>query len=215
MAIAMSGGVSAMDTHLFGDIHSSVMRYTELSKERASHYLNEAGQRFMDAAEGIYKRVVNTSAYRIARAALNRLDVGRLPNRIQELRTLVRLQNAPERMIPWIMCEPETKQRWLKGRCEGFGSEYVDVSDGEIGDRDALFRAVYSGVMANEGDWLHGFDKDIAEQPNWGCWCYFDEKVDALDLSDDDQFDILATHDAQRVALTGVDDFTSRYNASL
>jgi hypothetical protein len=214
MAQVIEGGPSVMNALIYGETHPSVMQYVHDAYDRVSARVNDVGRAMLESANNLYQATVSTSAYRLARAALRKLEDGSLLDKIMPLLTVSRLQNAPGKMVPWVMCEPSVKRKWLEGRCEGYGDEYVDVNDGKVGVQDSLWRAVYSGMAMCEGD-VEIEDPDVAAEPNWGAVTYWDDDVEELNLSSDTQDDITATHDVVRLAMTGVDDPTSRWNAAL
>lgn len=214
MAQVIEGGPSAMNALIYGDTHPSVMYYVQDAYERVSSRVNDVGRAMLESANKLYQTTVNSSAYRLARAALRKMDDGSLLDKIMPLLTVSRLQNAPDKMVPWVMCEPTVKRKWLDGRCEGYGDDYVDMSEGKVGVQDSLWRAVYSGMVMCDDD-VQVEDEDIAAEVNWGSVTYWDDSVEELNLSTDQQDDIIATHDVVRLAMTGVDDPTSRWNAAL
>ena len=205
-----------MNALIYGETHHSVASYIEDAYHRVGTRLNDLGRAAMDNAMRLYESTVNTSAYRLAQAALRKLDDGFAADIIQPLLTVSQLQHAPDVMVPWLMSEPTVKRRWLAGRCEGYGDDYTDVSNGKTGLDDALWRAVHPGMMATCDDRAAEEDPDIASEPNWGCKTFWDDEVEELNLNFNQQVDIQSSQDAlYRAVKQGVDDPTSRWNASL
>lgn len=215
MAQVIEGGPSVMNALIYSQPHPSVMNYMQDAYHRVAARVNDVGLAAMESAKHLYESTVNHSAYRMAKAALRKMDDGFLRDDIQPLLTVGALQNAPNRMIPYVMCEPTVKRKFLAGRCEGYGEEYVNVSNGAVGPNDGLWRAVMNGYVQTSEDPMAEEDEDVAAEPNWGCVTYFDDEVEELNLSPEQTDDIRQTHDALRAAMRGLDDPTSRWNASL
>lgn len=210
MARVIEGGPSAYDAFLCGDTHPSVSNYIQSSYDRVGAVLTDVGRTAMDSARRIYESTVNHSAYRVARAAMRRLDNLWMTDAIQPLLSVSQLQHAPSKMVAWIMSDPTIKSRWLSGRCEGYGDEYVDFQNGAVGVEDSLYRAVTNGMLVD------GDENSPEGERNWVCVNYLDEERESHGLSFDDQSDILDSQEAAVLAISlGKDDPTSRWNASL
>lgn len=216
MARVVEGGSSVMDALVYGSTHHSVSNYIQDAYHRVSSVVNDLGRAAMDNAHKLFEKTRNNSAYRLAQAALRKLDDGFMSDTIQPLLTVAQLQNAPNVMVPWLMSEPTVKRRWLSGRCEGYGEDYTDVSKGATGVSDALWRAVHNGMVITDDDRAALEDADLAAEVNWGCITFLDDEVEELNIDFAKQVDIQRSQDALFHAVKhGVDDPTSRWNASL
>jgi len=215
MAQVIQGGSSVMNAIIYQQPHSSVNSYMQDAYHRVALRMNDVGLAAMESAKRLYESTVNHSAYRLAKAAIRKVEDGFMVDEIQPLLTIGALQNAPNRMVPYVMAEPSVKRRYLAGRCEGYGDEYVDASNGQVGAKDGLWRAIMNGYVQTSEDAMAEEDEDIAAEPNWGCVTYFDDEVEELNLTPEETDEIRQTHDVLRAALKGIDDPTSRWNASL
>lgn len=216
MARVVEGGSSVMDALVYGTAHHSVSNYIQDAYHRVHSVVNDVGRAAMENAHKLYETTLNSSAYRLAQAALRKLDDGFMAETIQPLLTVAQLQNAPNVMVPWLMSEPTVKRRWLAERCEGYGDDYTDVSNGATGLADPLWRAVHNGILVTDDDRAAQEDADLAAEPNWGCITFLDGEVEELNIDFQKQTDILSSQDALFHAVKhGVDDPTSRWNASL
>lgn len=214
MARAIEGGPSALNAFLYGEAHPSVNQYIQQASQYAHSVVTDAGRAFMDSATTLYDTIVNHDAYRLARAAMRKVQNYGINEQIHALTTIGQLQNAPTVMLPWIMVEPGLRAMYHQGRCEGYGEEYADPEPGKSGQECMLFRAVMHSMVVDPGDVEASTCEDLQAEPNWGCWNYFEDGVTAADLKFHNQCDILDTHDAIRLARQGPDDCTSRWNAS-
>lgn len=216
MARVVEGGASMMNALVYGEAHHSVSAYIQDAYHRVNSQLNDLGREAVENAQRLYRATVDSSAYRLAQAALRKLDDGFMAEIIQPLVTVAQLQNAPDVMVPWLMSEPTIKRRFMAGRCEGYGEDYTDISNGKTGIQDPLWRAVHNGMLATPEGRTAQEDPDIAAEVNWGCVTYWDDEIEELNLNFNQQCDVKSSQDALYYAVKhGVDDPTSRWNASL
>ena len=215
MAQLISGGPSTMAAYLFGENHPNVQNYLETAYQQAQESITDNGQAMIQAGRQLAERTINTGAFRLARAALRKVGSLGVQDTIQPIETIGALQHAPTAMIPVIMSHPEIKSRYLMGRCEGYGDEWVNPTGSAVAGDDPLYRAVMHTAVIEPDSEYAKYDPILAEETNWGAWQYWDDASEDIGLTENNRLDSQITYDALWLAVKGIDDPTSRWNASL
>ena len=67
-------------------------------------------------------------------------------NDIRPLYGIDALQTASHVMQRWVMANPMIRKAWQSGRCEGYGSDYVDYQPGMVGHQHDDYCKVMNGM---------------------------------------------------------------------
>lgn len=110
---------------------------------------------FMRKAKEKYHEVLESNSVRKARAILNQVTNLWGKDCIQPLETVTQVQNAPYSMRKYIMAEPTIRRLYHEGRCEGYGSSYVDQQPGVVGEDHLDYQKVDHGYvhLDEDGGW--------------------------------------------------------------
>lgn len=175
------------------------------SQQSFSSVLNDVGQQFAQAATSIFKEAFDSSAMRLAKAAMRKVESIWMTDEIQSITSIGNLQHAPLTMQRWIMACPEVREVYHRQECDGYSDTYVDMEPGKVGEDHYDYRRVMDGTFR------------IDEDGDWVVTQYFEELQPGDDhLSADEKLDIENTWDAIRNHMAAKkDDPTSMYNARL
>lgn len=152
-----------------------------------------------------FVKVRNSDSLRKAKAIMR--QVGSLWGRdiIQELKTVTEVQNAPFAMRDYIMANPEIRNIYHAGGCEGYGKSYVDQQPGVVGEEHLDYQKVKDGYV------------EIDENGDFSATTYSNNFLDDVkpDLTHDEQVDIHTAWDLVRNAVYFGVDPTSKRDADL
>lgn len=180
------------------------MDHVERGYASLTDKLSGKAAEFMDRAKSKYEQVRDSGSLRKARALLR--QVGSLWGKdcIQHLETVTQVQNAPYSMRRYIMAEPTIRRLYHEGRCEGYGSSYVDLQPDVVGKDYLDYQKVDNG-------WMHVNDD------KWEATTYSNDYPDdqGIELTLDEQDDVRSAWDIVRNAIYFEVDPTSKRDADL
>lgn len=146
------------------------------------------------------------SAQNKAKAAMRKLNSYWTSDCIRKLDKIGELQHPPEKMIRYLMAEPETRERFYNNRCEGYGDRYNDPYPNRVGNDDPVYRQVMEGI------WVEDDEGQFTTTEWWAT----EESDEEQHIEFSEQLDILHSWDALKKFLTvGKDDPTSPWNGQL
>lgn len=126
----------------FGDLKA-----LRVARERHEYYQG-------DAARARRRRINNEN---------NVLD----ETRIHHLSSLEDFRNANPTMVDYLMCNPTIRRRARAQTIEGYSESWVDTSNTQYLESDALYGSVVSGVWgvdAEGNDYMEDYNLDPSEQ---------------------------------------------------
>lgn len=206
MARVLEGGLDTFRTLAYSAPSDSMMDIIRSAGDRYDDSLtSRALSRFNDIREkhvGFDFR----SAKRKMTAAMRKLDSYWVTDAIRRLEEIGEFQHAPSKMVKYLMAEPETRERFYKNRCEGYGERYVDPYPNRVGEDDPVYRKVMDGI------WVEDEDGEMS------CTEWWETEESALekDLEFEEQIDIIHSWSKLKQFLAkGEEDPTSPYNGRL
>lgn len=206
----VEGGVDLFNAMAYGKPTQRDISFFEQARQNimSSSWGQTAQQFYQNVKSGFdnfdldkINNYVNLAVKRIA--GIWELDI------IKPLVTLEEMQFANDKMIRWIMANPNVRDFYHRGACEGYGEKYVDAQPGKVKEEHLDWRMVMHG--------MEQYDKD--EEVN--VWTTYDNLTDApeydvntLDMSD--KLDILTTWSFMDAEFAKMgEDPTSQYSAML
>ena len=195
MAQVVIGGSETFDALLYPDQHPNVERYIQ-NQFNMYKPINDIGKQFLVNAKNAYQMMTSAEVKRKINAAINQTKSIFKPNRIYQLETLEEFQNPPPVMVKYLMANPIIKEIYNESRCQGYGSEFYDVSNGGIKEEDYVWRQVNSGILN---------DNEIG----WSVNYYVDDLLDGDEvLTSEQKTDILTSWELMDLHVNQKDDPT-------
>ena len=175
----------------------------------ASNNLTPMGQALFKNAIQIYEHSLLNPARKIAAAAMRQVQSLWGTNSIQYLPEVWQVQNAPDKMIPFLMVHEAIRNLHQQQRCDGYSGRYFDLQPGVNGWDNMHYQAVWNGIVK----------VDEAEDAVY-CWQATtashseDDMFDKM-LSFEDQVDIVDTYRVVDHAIALGKDCTSNWDQEL
>lgn len=204
MANVIIGDDRMFSAAAFGQQDWRAQEFLSQQYENISGQLTSAGQQFFAAAQNIYEQLSGSQAMRMARAAGRKVRSLWNSDEIQKILDIAAMQHAPPVMQRWIMAEPTTRKLYHEQRLDGYQGTYIDTNPGDIGEDHYDYRRVMNGIVVE--------DEDGAAYAT----TYYDDLLEEIELTIEEQTDIIQTWDAVKAAIRkGSEDPTSRWAADL
>ena len=206
MARVLEGGLGTFRTLAYTTPSESMMDIIRSAGDRYDTGLtSRALSRFNDIREkhvGFDFR----SAKRKMTAAMRKLDNYWVTDVIRRLEEIGEFQHAPSKMVKYLMAEPETRERFYKNRCEGYGERYVDPYPNRVAEDDPVYRKVMDGI------WVEDEDGEMSYTEWWDT----EESILEPDLEFEEQINVIHSWSKLKQFLAkGEEDPTSPYNGRL
>lgn len=149
--------------------HPSTLRFLENQFTNMSQTLSDAGRQFFSNAQSLFDSFTNSTAVRLAQAALRKAGSLFQRDEVRSIWDLGEIQNAPLTMQRFIMANPTVREMYHQQRCDGYSGTYVDQYPDDVGRDHYDYRRVTDGVLIDTPD---------DEEYEWKCTVYFDELVE-------------------------------------
>jgi hypothetical protein len=172
-----------------------------------SNSLSAVGQTLFRNAMQTYEHSLLNPARRIAAAALRQIQSLWGTDSYQYLDEIFKVQNAPPKMIPFIMVHDAIRNLYQQQRCDGFDGKYFDIQPNVNGWDNMHYQAIFNGVVNVEDSDDGGWHATTAS-------CSEDDRFDKV-LSFDDQVDIINTFKVVDHAISLGKDPTSIWDQDL
>lgn len=143
----ITSGYGTLGSVLFGQPNQGTVNYFEQVKERVAAKSSSYAAEFIQTSNQIFDSVYSARALELTRAAINKAGALFDPDVIKYLHTLTELQLAKPTMARFIMANEVVRQRFIDGRCEGYGDAYPDHQPGAIGENHYDYRRMMNGMV--------------------------------------------------------------------
>lgn len=154
MAKVVMGDPTIFSAMVYGQEDPRLTEYVQTQWQSWSNRLNDVGNQFIQRAADFHEGVRNSNAMRVARAAMRRVSSLWGTNEIREIREVWQVQNAPDKMVRWIMASPTIRNLYHQQRCDGYSGRYIDVQPNKRGVEHDDYRILMSGMLVEtENDW--------------------------------------------------------------
>ena len=199
---------------LYGDPTPRTLSFIRESSRRGISRAVGFGKELFDRVVDRHRSRYDKDAAYIARTALRRISERVWgDNRIRPLFEFWQVQNAPTKMIRWLMAEPTTRRLYHQQRADGYSDRYIDVDKGIVGQDHDDYLYTYNGHYRDESD---PDDVQSDDLPEWICGSTgMEEYEDEVNLSFEDQCDIHDAHRTMRDAIRAGIDPTSKWDQTL
>lgn len=180
------GGETEFNGLIYGDKHPGTMNFLQDQLNTGfSQTLTEVGKQMYSSLGKLFEKFNGAQAMQLIKSARRKITGLFDQDVIRPLWDLIDIQQATLTMQRWIMAQPDLRKLYHQQRCDGFGSTYVDMFPGQIGDFHYDYRKVMNGIMTETDD---GEDK---------LTYYYDDEIEGdVDLDISQKADILSTWDA-------------------
>ena len=207
MATFVEGGAATFDALLYGDQHPQTTQLLRQQFSNIGHHLSDAARMFVEAAQSKMEELSQGYAAQLLRSAGRAISAFWIPDEIQILESIGRMQYAPNVMRRYVMACPELRTLYHQGRVEGYGESYIDLQPGMVGADHYDYRRVMNGVVVT----------DPEQSTDWQATTYIEPlRADDRELELVEQADIQATWQLLRPMLVpGEEDPTSKWGAEI
>ena len=205
MAQFLDGDSTTFDQLLYGNSKPYTQEFIENERAQFQQHMTPTTAAFFQKSMEVTAAVLDSRAVQLAKSAVRKVQNIWESDEIRALTKIGDFQHAPAKMKRFIMAEPETRKMWKRQLCDGFNDMFIDNID-ETGEDLLEYRQAMDGIMSVD---TGGYD--------WECTTYDNDNLDqSLEITVDDQFDILDTWDNLKILMAeGKEDPTSELNASL
>jgi hypothetical protein len=177
----------AFDYLAFPNQSPATAMYFQNQLQNFNAALNETGQRFMQGARELYARINDSTAIRMARAAIKHAKGMYHPNAIIQIDDIEGLRNATPMMQNYIMAQPDLRDLYHRQQVNGYSDTYIDLDPKKNKDEHYYYRRVMDTVVQDSEE--NGEYRWVAKQ-------YYDELLEGhADLSIDERHSIMMTWD--------------------
>ena len=166
MGVVVSLPTAAMDYYLYGDNSNTVANYLQNQISNINmNGLTEFGNKMLTGLQSAYTYVTDSFIKSGIYNSLRGIGLNVSGNYVQNLQTFEQLTSANLTMQRWIMANPEVRQIYNDGNCDGYSETYVDMFPKTIGASHYDYRRVTNGVAVEEGDKfvIKRYDEDLLE----------------------------------------------------
>ena len=153
-----------MGSVLFGQPNQTTVNFFEQVKDRIQQKAGIFKDEFIQTSNQIFDSVYSARALELTRAAINKAGALFDADIIKQLHTLSEFQVAKPTMARFIMANPMVRERFIDGRCEGYGESYFDYQPGIVGENHYDYRQVMDGVVQQCPDTGDAFYKWYCEE---------------------------------------------------
>jgi len=147
MATVIYGGERELNLFTAGEPHPSMLNYMRNQAEQIGNYIQQTGNQFAQSVLDSYETYYSDGALRNARAALSKVKSYFREDKISDLGNIYDIQQSGVVMQRFVMSQPDLRQMYHDGRCNGFAGSYVDPFPGQIGEQDYNYRRVMDGLL--------------------------------------------------------------------
>lgn len=187
----------------FGAANNDALNYIQGSVNNFAQTVGSGARHLADNVIRQYNELTRGATANRINALRMRLNSHWQTNSVRPIVNIADLQQAPDAMVRWIMCEPSTRRKFNNGRCEGYGKRYVDNNPGTVGVDQYDYRVATNGVVVSEGS---------GEDIEYNLRLYNDTLYnEENDLTAQERCAIAHTHAViQRALETSAADYTSK-----
>lgn len=204
MVQVVNGDDATFVAMAYGRPSERTFQFLDNMRDKFNNNLTEHASNFYQSCQSLYRRIDNSEAMRLLKAAYGVMETFRLPDIIQTLSTIAEMQNAPNAMIPWVMANPVIREMYQNRQCAGYGDLYENMFGASIGMTHQDYRVATHGLWREvQGEMVCDIYADVSANPT-------------LQLDIDEQLHITSTWiEMEDYLEKNRRDPTSRYNASL
>jgi hypothetical protein len=146
--------------------------------------LTETG---MQGARELYQRINDSTAIRMAKAAIRHAKGMYQPNVIIQIDDIEGFRSATPMMQNYIMAQPDLRDLYHQQRVNGYSDTYIDIDPQRNYGQHYYYRRVMDGVVQ---------DTEVDGEFQWVAKQYCDELLEGhTDLTNQERHDILLTWD--------------------
>jgi hypothetical protein len=118
-----------------------------------SQMLPEARTFFQNTVGTVFDALAYNDITRMAKALVRKVESFWMPDHVQVLDTIGKLQNAPNTMLQYIMACPGVRDMYYRQEIAGYDGRWVDQEHRDIDPTETLaYKAVVNGVFQQVGD---------------------------------------------------------------
>lgn len=203
MASIVTGDNLSFKAAVYGERDWRTSEFLSSQFNDISNYAKNTSQDFFKSAYNLYDKISGSTAMRMARQAS--VAVGNLWNAddIRELINITQMQLAQSTMQRWMMANPVVREKYHKQQMDGYSESYIDLYPKDIGESHYDYRRVMNGIAVDKDDKVL-------------CYTYPDDLNEEIELSHEQQVDIINTWDRTNIYLKyGIEDPTSKWASDL
>lgn len=147
------GATNAFDALVYGEKHPATVDYLRGQITQAADLFSGAGKAFYEKALQTFEHFNSNAAINFARNALQKFSGSSTDiQRVLYLGGINQLQGATVLMQRWLMANPQTRERYLDQRLDGYSDTYVNIHNLDIGKTHYDYRRVMDGLMVINDD---------------------------------------------------------------
>ena len=171
MATVTMGDPNVATAALFGTASHSTVNYVNNRAKEFMGIVSQSSKEIVDRFRRDFSEATSGHVSRAAQAVRNRVLGYFQDDSIRYLSSVGQIQNAPNKMVRWVMAHPGIRDYYHQGSVMGYGDRYEDVARDVSGPRHYDYRRVTNGmIIKNESgaysattyaERLHGSDIDL------------------------------------------------------
>lgn len=146
MAILVEGCNEDFNGAVYGYTSPAQLELLRSAPVESTQRLTDVGRWFVEKAQQTFERVMSADVIRSVAVAARRAATFWQRDDIRPLRTLEELQNAPNKMVRWVMANPELRSLYHRQQIDGYSERYFDREPGRVGEAHYDYRRVMDGV---------------------------------------------------------------------
>lgn len=201
--------LGSIDWLIYPEQNQNNQRFFYDQVNRFSDSLTNIGKSFMETSKDIYNMINDSSAIRMAKAAIRAAKGIFHPNTVYEINNIDDMRSAQAIMQRYIMAQPDIRKLFNDQRCDGYSDTYVDMEPGRIGENHYDYRRVMTGVIV---------DTEDDEEGNCDSWSkhFLDELRDGdRDLDHLEKTMIVKTWESIKLMISANQDPTNIFGGEL
>lgn len=149
-ATVLFGGDDVISHMSYGSLSNRAVDYFNEVNQHSSRYLTDMGRRFMERSSSLFQRKSGAEIGRIARSIKEQVTHYWQEDSIRTLQTIEDVQNAPDKMVRWIMANPTIREHYRKGVLDGYSDRYIDHESDVPARERTDYKLIMSGLQIDD-----------------------------------------------------------------
>lgn len=184
MVMFVEGGVDAFNASVYAQPTTQDLNFFQDNITTFYSTLGAMGQNFFNDVRDRMETVDFDKLKQYTQSVARRISSFWETDTIRPLRELADIQFPPSTMIRWQMANPDVRELYHKGLCEGYGDKYVDLQPLVKGDDHHDFQMVMHGMEQYDDDgelYWTSYTESFDEPENSVELLSMDERVDIVE----------------------------------
>lgn len=205
MATIIDGDLDVFRAMTYARPAQTVSHRIEHDYQRATSMgLLDQGMHMLQRARQAYEQLMDNDPWRIAKAAIRRVESLWGSDEIRNLVEFHDIQNAKPIMQRWIMANETIRKLYHEQRCDGYQGSYIDTQPGYVGKQHHDWCTLHEGVV-----------KMSEDNDDWSASTISWTDQDNTELTLAEKMLIMETHEHAEAGVRAGKDVTSSWDDDL